>query len=165
MSDAIFNGLAIFGVTFLMSLATLLIRRRFTSQEQLTQMREEIRRWNSDRDSAKKTGDKKLAAKLRKQEKRITQLQSKMLKGQLISMVITFALLFGIWPVLTYYYGNAIVAYIPFSIPLVEAQPPYPLPFLISGFPVWYFICSFFASAVLQRAFGMSTGLTMQPQK
>jgi uncharacterized membrane protein (DUF106 family) len=165
MSDAVFNAVAVFGVSFLMSFAMILIRRRFTNQEQLAQMTEEIKRWNTDKEKAKKTGDKKLTAKLRKQEKRISQLQSKMLKGQLISVITTFALYFGIWPILTYYLGNSIVAYIPFSVPFVEAQPPYALPFLNSGIPVWYFICSYFSNSMLQRIFGMSMGLTMQPQK
>ena len=149
MSDAIFNAVTVFGVTFLMSLAMILIRRRFTNQEQSAQMREEVKRWNSDRDRAKKTGDKKLAAKLRKQEKRITQLQSKMLKGQLIIFVTTFALILGVWPILTNYFRDATVAYIPFSVPLVEAPHPYPLPFLNGGWPLWYFICSYFSNSML----------------
>jgi uncharacterized membrane protein (DUF106 family) len=165
MSDAFFNAVAVFGVSFLMSLVMILIRRRFTNQEQLAQMTEEIKRWNADRDRAKKTGDKKLTAKLRKQEKRISQLQKKMLKGQLVTVVTTFALVVGVWQILTYYLWNATVAYIPFSVPFVEAQPGDALPFLNGGIPVWYFICSYFSNSMLQHIFKMSMGFTMQPQK
>lgn len=165
MSEVIINGAAVLGISFLMSLAMILIRRRFSSQEQFAQMQEEVKRWNSDRDRAKKTGDKKLAAKLRKQEKMIAQLQKKMLRGQLISFVTTFALLFGIWPVLIFFFGDAIVAYVPFSVPLLEAQPPYPLRLLAGGWPLWYIICSYFSSSILQRVFGIGMTLTMQPQK
>ena len=70
------STLVIFAVSFLLSLATTLIRRRFTDPEQAAKWQEEIKTYNANKDRAKKTHDKKLTAKLKKQEKRINKNKS-----------------------------------------------------------------------------------------
>ena len=156
MNTAIFYALVIFLVSFLMSLSSMLLRHRFVNPQENAKWQEEIRRWNSDRERAKKTNDKKLNAQLRKQEKRITQMQSKMLKGQLVILVVTIVLFWIVWSILGSYVMDKIVAYTPFYFPLMamNSTPPYQ----ISLF-VWYLICSFFSSTLLQHIFGMTLGM------
>lgn len=153
-----FEALSIFGISFLMSLTSSLLNRKLVDREKFAKYQEEISRYNSDRDQAKKTKDKKLYAKLKKQEKTIAQMQSKMLKGQLLTLVINLGIFFAIWQVLIYYFQDRIVAYVPFAIPFVAGPAPLSLPFFY-----WYIVCSFFSSMVIQRIFGVGMGMTMQP--
>jgi len=162
--SVIVNGLTVFSVAFIMALFSILLRRKFVNQEQFQEWQQEVKRWNANKEQARKTGDKKLLAKLKKQEKRINQIQSKMMKGQSLTMFINMGIFFGVWQVLIFYFADKTVAYIPFSIPFLDVQPPYPLPFLVGGWPLWYIICSFFSSMLLQRLFGISMSMTMQPQ-
>jgi len=156
-----FYGFVVFLVAFFMSLSSILLRLKFAHPREYAKFQEELRSWNSDKERAKKTGDKKLSAQLKKQEKRISQIQTKMMKGSLINMVVTLALFFAIWQVLSSYLLNKTVAYAPFFIPYitVESGPFYEMPFFF-----WYLICSFFSSTLLQRVFGMGVGMGLQPQ-
>ena len=159
--SAIFYALVVFFVSFLMSLSSMLLRHKFVNPQENAKWQEEIRRWKSDSERAKKTNDKKLNAQLRKQEKRITQMQSKMLKGQLIILVVTMVLFGTVWSILNSYVMNKTIAYTPFFFPYmtVNSKPPYE----VSLF-VWYLICSFFSSTLLQHIFGMTFGMGLQPQ-
>jgi uncharacterized membrane protein (DUF106 family) len=161
MESAFYYALVVLFVSFLMSLSSMLLRNRFSHPRESAKWQEEIRRYNSDRERAKKTNDKKLNAQLRKQEKLISQMQSKILKGQLITLVVTMVLFWVIWSVLGSYVTNKIVAYTPFYFPFMTMNdtPPYQVPLF-----VWYLICSLFSSTILQRIFGMTFGMGLQPQ-
>jgi uncharacterized membrane protein (DUF106 family) len=65
----IFYAFVVFLVTFVSSLASFFIRLRFANPQDAAKWQEEMKRYNSDKEAAKKTGDKKLIAQLRKQEK------------------------------------------------------------------------------------------------
>ncbi len=152
-----FYAVVVFVVTLVSSFASFLIRMRFTDPKDTARWQEEMKRYNADKDTAKKSGDKKLIAQLKKQEKRITQIQSKMMKGQMMTLVVTMVMFLAIWQVLGAYILGKKVAYSPFYIPfLMDASSavPYELPFV-----AWYFVCSFFCSSLLQRFFGMSSGM------
>ena len=156
----IFYAFVVFLVTFVSSLASFFIRLRFANPQDAAKWQEEMKRYNSDKEAAKKTGDKKLIAQLRKQEKRINQIQSKMMKGQLISMAVIMVMFFGMWQVLGSYILGKKVAFSPFFIPfLMDANStlPYEMPFI-----AWYFICSFFSSTLLQHFFGTGFGMGSQ---
>lgn len=151
------STLVIFGVSFLITLASMLLRRKFTDPEQAAKWQEEIKTYNENKDRAKKTRDKKLIAKLRKQEKRISQMQSKMLKGQLVTMGGSMGLYIIVWQLLISLFANSDVAYVPFGIPFVTGEPPVPLQVFF-----WYIICSYLSSTVLSRLFGMPMGMGPQ---
>lgn len=156
----IFYAFVVFIVTFVSSLASFFIRLRFANPQDTAKWQEEMKRYNADKEAAKKSGDKKLTAQLRKQEKRISQIQSKMMKGQLISLVVIMIMFFAMWQVLGSYILGKKVAFSPFFIPFLmdaSSTPPYEMPFV-----AWYFVCSFFSSTLLQRLFG--TGSGMGPQ-
>jgi uncharacterized membrane protein (DUF106 family) len=153
--SAIFYALVVFFVSFLMSLASILLMLRFANPEDSARWREELKKWSSDSKRAKETNDKKLIAQLRKQEKLISQIQSKMLKGQMISFVVTMGLFLSVWSVLGSYVAGKTIAYTPFFIPFISGSTaPYDLPLI-----AWYFICSSFSGILLRRAFRMSTGM------
>lgn len=156
-STPFFYAVVVFVVTLVSSLASFLIRMRFVDPKDTARWQEEMKRYNADKETAKRTGDKKLTAQLRKQEKRINQIQSKMMKGQLVSMAVIMVMFFAMWQVLGSYILGKKVAYSPFFIPFLmdsSSAVPYEMPFI-----AWYFICSFFSSTLLQRLFGMGSGM------
>jgi uncharacterized membrane protein (DUF106 family) len=139
----------------------MLMNRVFINPKKLLSWQEEIRKWNIEKERAKKSGDKKLLSKVKKQERHITQLESKILKRQLLNMAIVFVLIIGVWQFLALLYAMTPgVAYVPFWIPFLTPMPPYPLPMFF-----WYPICSYFSSTIFSRIFGVSLGLGMQPKR
>ena len=149
ISEIPWSTLSVIGIAFLICLATMLLNRKFIDREKFAEWRKEINKWNADKNTAKKTGDKKLLAKVKKQEKRILQIQSRMFKQQMKTFAVTFVPLLVIWQVLPGFFGIAPVAY----IPLLE---PFPLSFFL-----WYLISYYFISVILSRVFGVEMGMGM----
>jgi len=158
-NSVFFDAVSVFCVSFVMSLTSVLLRKRFVDQEQFAEWQSEIRAWNEEKNRATKTGDKKLMARLRRQEKRILQIQKKMFKGQMLSLVINVAALIVVWQLLVFYIADRTVAYLPFSIPFVIGPAPVPL----TLFP-WYIVCSYLSTTLVSRILGVQTGFGMQQQ-
>jgi len=155
-----FYAVSVFLTSFVMSFISFWTRQKLLSQEQLMEWQAEIKAWKEEMERATKTGDKKLLARLRRREKRILQIQAKMSKKQMISMILNFAMFLGVWQILGFYLGNKTVAYLPFSIPFLTGPPPFPLDLFL-----WYFICSFVSAALVSRILGIPMGLGTQLQK
>ena len=132
------------------SLATNLLNKKFIDREQMIAWQSEIKRWNTDKNLATKTGDKKLSAKVKKQEPRILQMQSKMFSQQMKTSLITFIPLIIIWQVLMGFFQATPVARLPgiYIGELIE------IPFFY-----WYMVCSFFMSTLLSRILGTAMGM------
>ncbi len=134
------------GLAFLISLTTTMLNRKFINKEQRAKWQKEISRWNAEKERAKKTGDKKLMAQVKKQEPMILQIEKKMFSQSMKTFAVTFVPILVIWQILTRFYMATPVA---FFIPIFSGG-PLELPFYI-----WYLICSFFVSTILSRIFGM----------
>jgi len=141
----------IFGLALAISLFSTLVNRKFINREQSAKWQEEINRWNADRNLAKKTGDKKLMVKVKKQERRILQIQSKRSNQQFKVFIINFVPIIVIWQVLLGFFVKPVA-----FIPLWPGQSSYPLPFFI-----WYIICSYFAGTIISHIFGVQMGMGM----
>ena len=106
-------------LSFLVSLATSTTNRLITNREQLRDWNKEISQWRAESMKAAKSGDKKLMAKVKKQEKHVMQLQSKMMwqsmKTTLFWMVPMLLLWYVLLPRLIEV--NRIVAYLPWLGP------------------------------------------------
>jgi len=133
------------------SLITTMLNRKFVDREKLSIWQREINRWEAERRRAQRTGDKKLMAKVKRQELYIAQLRWKTISQQMKTFAITFIPLLAIWQALIGFYGNDPVAYIP------GLGGPIALPFIF-----WYMICSFFVSALLSKVLGISMSLTTE---
>jgi uncharacterized membrane protein (DUF106 family) len=151
------SGLSVFGVACLYSFVSILLRRRFVDPEDSAKLQLELKKWKEDKEEAKKSGDKKLQTKARKQEKRMMQIQGKMMKGQLISMAITMGLFFVMYQGLLYLFGNQPVAFLPFNLaPFASYEVPYEMPFFY-----WYMICSLFSTTIINKILGIEMGMGM----
>lgn len=135
------------------SLVTALLNRKFIDREQTAAWQRELNKWNADKKTAKSTGDKKLLAKVKKQEARMLQLQSKMFSQQMKTTLVTFIPLIIIWQILIGFFQATPVARLPDGIFTGEF---FDLPFFY-----WYLICSFFIHQVMSRlsGVGMRMGL------
>jgi len=137
-------------LSFAISLATSLSNRLLTNREQLKAWNKEIRDWRADSLKATRGGDKKLMAKVKKQERHIMQLQSKMMFQSMKTTFLWFIPLLLIW----YVFLPQIVG----DIGLTVAY----LPWLSGDLPLtlfyWYLLCSFLAGALFTRLLGLGMG-------
>ena len=70
-----YSTLFILGLSFFLSFVTSLTNRLLTNRQQMREWNKEIATWREESMKASKTGDKKLMAKVKKDQKRIMQLQ------------------------------------------------------------------------------------------
>jgi len=145
-----YSTLFIVLLSFLVSLVTLATNRRLTNREQMKTWNQEIAAWRTDSLKATRSGDKKLMAKVQKQQKHIMQLQKKMMSQSMKTSFIWFIPMMLLWWFfLTPLYGNVgPIAY----LPGLDREP-----WALSYF-YWYFLCSIAFQALLSRALGMSMG-------
>ena len=155
-------------VSMLMTFASSLVNRLFTSKGQRERLRalkhriDELKKnMDEDRKKARSTSDKKLLKKVRKQEKQLLQLQSQMASLSLRQMRVlplTMAMFLIVWMFLTgrllywsllpgLFTGGEPVAYLPW----ISGEIPLNL-FL------WYIICSFLFGTIFSRLFGLTGG-------
>ena len=82
MAERPYSTFLTLAIALVVSLVTSLLNRKFIDREKFTAWRQEINQFNTEKKLAKKTGDNKLLAKIKKREPQILQIQSKMAKQQ-----------------------------------------------------------------------------------
>ncbi|MEM1515043.1 MAG: EMC3/TMCO1 family protein [Candidatus Bathyarchaeia archaeon] len=128
-------------IALLLSLMSTLSNRKLIDRKLLAEFQKEFSEWRAKMEQAKKTGDKKIIAKLKKDEIRIMRMRAKVSSQQLRIMLITFVPFMVIWWILIpYLYRPA--AY----MPLLGTTIPIP-------FYIWYIICSTFFYFIFSRIF------------
>jgi len=153
-------------VSLLLAFLSTSVNRLFTDKEKLKQVRgwkREIDAWTADRIKATRSKDQELLKKVKKQEKRIKQLQAKMLSqsmSQMKTLPITMVLFFVVWGFIT---GRILYWRLfdtPFSGPVVVAYLPWFGGTLPLDFFSWYLICSMLFGILFSRLFGLGMGAT-----
>jgi len=151
LTEIPYSTLFILLLSFFLSSVTSLTNRLLTNREQMRAWSKEITAWRQDSIKATRTGDKKLMAKVKKQQKQIMMLQSKMSWQQ---MKISF-----IWTI------PLMLLWIFFLVPMyANVGPVAYLPGLGGGewslnYVLWYFLCSMlFGPALLTRLLGLGMG-------
>ena len=125
------------------------VNRKVIDVEKMREYRKEVTGFMKKKDTAKESDERRTEARLKRQEKKIHQLQSWMMKQQLKLMVI-FTVPFGIlFPILNEVFDGIVLAYSPLSLPFIPRE---------LGFFHWYLICSFGVNLPLSRIFGLSMG-------
>ncbi len=147
------STLFILGLSFFLSFITSLTNRLLTNRQQMREWNKEIATWREESMKASKTGDKKLLAKVKKDQKRVMQLQSKMTWQSMKTSFLWFIPLMLLW----WFFLNPL--YITSTGPIAVAYIPWPfggeLPLT---YVYWYLLCSIFSGALLSRFLGL--GLT-----
>jgi len=144
-----YSTLFILALSFFLSFITLLTNRLLTNREQMKAWSQEIATWRADSLKATRTGDKKLMAKVKKQQKHIMQLQSKMTWQSMKTSFLWFIPLMLLWWLfLTPVFGPVgPVAYLP-GIGGEWAL----------SYVYWYLLCSILSGALLSRLLGLGLG-------
>jgi uncharacterized membrane protein (DUF106 family) len=129
-----------------LSFLTALANRLLTNREQLSAWSKEIAKWRADLRKATQSGDKKLLAKVKRKERYILQLQSKVMWQSMRVSLLFFIPFILIWQLLIGFYGNEHVVYIPG----------------LGGLRLfwWYLLCSFASGTLITKALGVSIGAT-----
>jgi len=137
-------------VAFAVSMATSTTNRLLTKRDQLRDWNKEISQWRSESMKAARSGDKKLMAKLKKQEKHIMQIQSKMMWQSMKTSFLWFIPLMLMWYVLLPQAIEpvTVVAYLPWLGTV---------PYALNVF-TWYLFCSLLAGIIFNRLFGLGMG-------
>jgi len=148
-----YSTIFLFFLSLALSFATSLTSRLLTNREQMIAWNKEIVAWRTDSIKASRTGDKKLLAKVKKQERHIMQIQSKMMWQNMKTSLIWFFPFLLLWytflgPI---YMGVQAVAY----LPLMPNSPPMGLPLFL-----WYLLCSLMSSTLINKALGLTPGAT-----
>lgn len=137
-------------------------RRKLTDVEKMRRYNMELKAFRSEMTQAMKDGDKQKQEKLKKKQQQVNKMQMEMSKEQLKPTLLFFA------PLLVVYYlmnGYINCGYLTFLVtkscpmhPLVAAPVYIPYIFAVPMVPfwVWYFICSFTFSTVINRLFGLT---------
>ena len=153
-------------LSLLLAFLSTSINRLFTDKEKLKQVRawrREVNAWTSDRLKAIRSGDQELLKKVKKQEKRIKQLQAKMVSqsmSQMKTLPITMVLFFVIWAFVT---GRLLywpLFETPFSVPVTVAYLPWFDGPLHLDFFAWYLLCSLLFGFLFNRIFGLGMAET-----
>jgi len=140
----------LFFLSMALSLATSLTTRLLTNREQVLAWNKEIAAWRTDSLKATRTGDKKLLAKVKKQERHVMQLQSKLMWQNMKTSFIWFIPFFLLWTMFLgpLFSGVGTVAYLPWITPE---------PLGLTLFP-WYLLSSFMFSILVNKALGLTPG-------
>jgi len=133
------------GLTFVTSLAN----RLLTNREQINAWRREVSAWNAEFKKARKSGEKKLLAKVQKQQSRIMKIQSKMAWKQMRVSLIFFVPILLLWQFLIGYYGPTVLAHLPWFGGTLQMTVVW-----------WYPLCSLTSGILFSRLFGLGMGAT-----
>jgi len=136
--------LVIAGVLGLMTTAA---NRLFVDVKRAREVTKEVTAWRKEFERARKSNDKKLLDKLTKKQKAMMKLQSQVAMERMKVSLIFIIPFWGIWMVLSSFFGQSIVAFSPISIPLAGDK---------LSFFSWYLICSFTTSLPLTRLLGVN---------
>lgn len=148
-------SISILLISMLVSFITSLANRLLINREQLNAWRREVKEWTSDFNKARRTDDKKLLAKLQKQQPRIMQIQKKMAWQSMKVFPISTVVVLVVWWVILIPTFSQItdVAYLPWNLPWFGGE-VIPLNLFL-----WYLLCSLLCGTLFSRAFGLATGM------
>lgn len=132
-------------LTFVMSLAN----RLLTNREQLNAWRREVAAWTAEFKKARSSDDKKLLAKVQRQQPRIMKLQSKMLWQSMKVSIIFFVPIILLWQFLIGFFGSEPVARLPWFDGTLKMSIVW-----------WYPLCSLTCGFLFSRIFGLGMGET-----
>jgi len=137
-------------VSFLNMGINRLLITRMCGWEEYKVMRKETSEYQSQLMQAMRANDQKRVQKLKRKESQIRNMQSKMMKPQMILLPISFSYIVIWYLFLIPTFGGDAVAVVPGIVLNMTAIP--------NGIPVfvWYLLCSFFFGTLASRVIGVN---------
>jgi len=140
----------------LVNVVSSLIRRRFTDIEKMKRVQREVREFNAELRRAIMSRDKAKEEKLRKKQKKMSEMQMKMMSENFRTSMYFMLPFLLVWWLLTAIFGyETIIAYSPIPIPLVTREFALTLSSELNFF-WWYFLSSITFSGVVAKLLGTS---------
>lgn len=137
----------IFGLTTALGLATSLINMKMTDMKEYKRLQIEQAKVNKEIMDAAKSGNQRKMDRVEKKRSELMSAQNKMSMNTMkVSLVVSIPILFGWKPILDFF-GEAVVAYFPFSFPFIPME---------MSILSWYFLCSFGTNVIIRRLLGLS---------
>ncbi|MEM2093697.1 MAG: EMC3/TMCO1 family protein [Candidatus Bathyarchaeia archaeon] len=133
-------------VSFAACLMSMIVYRYTVDLKRLSEVSEEVRRYNEDLTKAKKSGDKQALRRLKREERRLRQLSSYAQRQRLKATMVTVIPFSIISLMLGLFYSGRAVATLPFETPFGKGL----------NFYTWYMLCYFAIYFPLTRLFGVS---------
>jgi len=142
-----YSTYAIIAISLALGIATSLIGVRSMDLEAYRKLTIESHRVRGELMDATRSGNQRRVEKAQKRQQDLMAQQSKMSMDRMKSSLFFTIPLLLIWPTLGSFFGEATVAFFPFSFPWVPAE---------FSFISWYLLCSVAFNVVLNRVFGLS---------
>jgi len=145
---------AIMGITLTINLITSLWRKRTTNIDELRRKKIASSHAQQEVMAAMKSGNQRRIEKAQKRSKDASQEQMKMMNAQMKNNMLILLPLIVIFPTLSGFFGNEIVAVMPFNFPYFGMELTY---------FNWYLLNSFFTKTLLDRILGLE--FEIEPSK
>lgn len=129
------------------NLITGFLGRRGMDLEEYRRIMTESRIAQQELMAAMKTGNQRRISKAQKRQQQLSQEQMKMSGNRMKASFFFIIPLMLLWPILGRFFGNVVLAYMPFKPPFFGTELK-----LIN----WYFLCSIASSIVTQRVLGLT---------
>lgn len=142
-------------------------RLKLTDVDKMRRYTQELKAFRSEMSQAMKSGDKQKQEKMKKKQQQMNKMQMEMSKEQMKPTFLFMIPLFGLYYLVNGYMNcNTLTFFCSASKPLI-AVPIY-VPYIFAGmqigtvllalapFWVWYFVCSFTFSTLINRLFGLT---------
>ena len=148
----------ILGIAALLAVVSNAANRFLVDVKRMKSIADEVKAWRSEMDKAKKSGDKKLLAKVTKKQEAMMKLQSKTMWDRMKVSFVFIVPFYLIFIILSRFFGSTFVALSPFSIPMLLTGPANAdWPGAINlAYVSWYIVCSFGISLPISRLLGVN---------
>lgn len=137
----------IFLLSLTINIVTSYANRRFTNIEEQREWTIKSNQVRRDLMKALQGGNKRLAEKLQKEQSELTKAQSKITMQRLKLQLFFIVPLLALWQLLGPFYGQSVVAIMPFDAPFMGTE--------LNLF-WWYFFSAMASSVLTSRLFGLT---------
>jgi uncharacterized membrane protein (DUF106 family) len=142
-------------------------RLKLTDVDKMRRYTQELKAFRSEMTQAMREGDKQKQDKMKKKQQQMNKMQMEMSKEQMKPTFLFMIPLFGLYYLVSGYMNcNSLTFICSHSVPLITV--PIYIPYIFAGtvisgaliavmpFWVWYFVCSFTFSTLINRIFGLT---------
>jgi uncharacterized membrane protein (DUF106 family) len=142
-------------------------RLKLTDVDKMRRYTQELKAFRGEMSQAMREGDKQKQDKMKKKQQQMNKMQMEMSKEQMKPTFLFMIPLFGLYYLVNGYMNcNALTFFCSVSKPLITV--PIYIPYIFAGmtiggaliavmpFWVWYFVCSFTFSTLINRLFGLT---------
>lgn len=164
-----FSAFGILGISILLAVITSLVNKRLLDIPRLKKITAEVQGWSSEYFKAQRAKDTKALEKLNKKKAYIDKLRGEMMSQQFRPTLFFAVPLLGLFYVLNRFYGQVVVALLPFEpVAPFNAWAGHLVGNLCmtgttagtgqscAPFYLWYLICSISSYQIIQRLMGAS---------